>query len=244
LTRPGLSYKGDGLQAVIPVQPFGRAKSRLSPVLSPNERCALAEAMFRDVLAAVFASRLFDAVHVATGCEDAARIAREAGASVLPDASQSPGTNGAVDAALAKLPLDAAVMVVQADLPLLQPTDLVAVAAALRNGAEVVLVPAMDGGTTILGLSPARAIRSAFGPNSFAAHMAQAGSAPVVLRPGRAVFDLDRPEDIALLLACRSDSHCIRLSHLARAIGLSTHTTKQENTSHVEGDHARYASVR
>src|SRR5258707_4700852 len=36
--------------AIIPVKPFNRAKRRLAPILSPEQRAALAEQMFRHSL--------------------------------------------------------------------------------------------------------------------------------------------------------------------------------------------------
>lgn len=246
MTGPGQTAR-PGVWAIVPVKPFDRAKSRLSAVLAPADRAALAEAMFRDVLAAVRGSGLFDGILVATGCRRAGRIARWAGAEVLADGLPDAGTNRAVEDALAALPADAAAMVVQADLPLLRAEDLAEVARAHRAGAGVTLVPALDGGTTVLALSPARAIRPAFGARSFAHHRAladAAGLVPVVLRPPRAVCDLDRPEDISLLWSCRPGSQCARLSHLAGPMSRPFPKPTQESMSHDEGDHAGYASVR
>lgn len=243
------SRDGDGgLWAVIPVKSLDRAKSRLSPALDARTRAALAEAMLRDVLAAARAARLFERIVVATGCPRAAAIAGEAGALALPDTAADAGTNGAVENALAAVPQGRAAMVIQADLPLLRAADLSAVAAAMRRQRPgIVLVPALDGGTTILGLSPARAIPTAFGAASFARHLASArdaGLAPVILRPPRAVCDLDRPEDIALLARCRPDGQSARFAGLARALDPRIPKPKQESLCHDEGDLGRNLSVR
>lgn len=241
------SRAGDGgLWAVIPVRPLDRAKSRLSPALPPFARAALAEAMFRDVLAAARASGLFARILVATSCNRATAIARAAGASVVPDAATDAGTNPAVEGALATVPDGTAAMVIQADLPLLEADDLVEVASALRRPG-VVLVPATDGGTTILGLSPAHVIRPAFGADSFARHLASASAAglePEVLRPARAISDLDRPEDIALLLSCRPESRSARLVRLVHAGPRPIPKPKHERPPHDERDPGRYLSVR
>lgn len=248
MSAKGSSVGDGGLWAVIPVKPLDRAKSRLSPALSASERAALAEAMFRDVLAAARRSRLFDQIIVATSCQRAAAIAWESGALVMRDLGSDRGTNGAVEDALAAVPDGSAAMVIQADLPLLEAADLIAVAMALRAGPRgVVLVPALDGGTTILGVSPARAIRPAFGADSFARHLAStllAGLRPEILRPARAVCDLDRPDDIALLSSCRPDSHSARLARPGQTSRQPIQKPKQESLSHDEGDLGRYLSLR
>ena len=41
------------LWGVVPVKPFGVAKRRLAPLLSPEERSRLARAMFEDVLSSI-----------------------------------------------------------------------------------------------------------------------------------------------------------------------------------------------
>ena len=63
----------------------------------------------------------------------------------------------------------------------------------------VVLTPALrDGGTNILGLSPADLIAPAFGPDSFARHCALARDLhPAVIPLEGAGRDIDVPADLA-----------------------------------------------
>lgn len=207
------------LRAVIPVKRFDTAKSRLAGLLRPDQRAALAEAMFRDVLDTAQAAGLFSGISVVTECPRAAAIAREAGAEVIADAHPAAGTNAAVETALATVPPDSGAMIIQADLPLLEPEDLRRIAETHRAGSGVTIVPALDGGTTILVLAKPDLIRPAFGPHSFARHITAArasGIEPQLLAPRNALCDLDRPADLALLGACRRHSHTARIARLAR----------------------------
>ena len=240
--RPGTA---GGLWAVLPVKPFGRAKTRLAPVLTPEERAALAEAMFRDVLETVAAAGLFAGLLVMTDDARAAALARAAGAEARPDPVANAETNAAVMAALNLLPPGAAAMIVQADLPLLRAADLHEVAAAHAAGSGVTAVPARDGGTTILALSAARPIRPAFGRHSHTLHLARARAAglmPAVPRPVTALCDLDRPGDLALLRASPVGSRCAGLASLADAVLWRPPT--QESDPRNDRFDAGYVSVR
>src|SRR5690606_11267265 len=79
-----------------------------------------------------------------------------------------------------------AAIVLPADLPRAIPEDISDAIEALRD-AEVVLVPAQDGGTGLLGLHPPGAIAPAFGLASAEAHRDAA------LRAGRRLAILERP---------------------------------------------------
>ncbi|MCR8547513.1 2-phospho-L-lactate guanylyltransferase [Salipiger sp. P9] len=222
------------LQAVIPVKRFEAAKSRLSGHLLPQQRAALAEAMFRDVLGTAQAAGIFTRIAVVTACPKAGAIARAAGAQAIPDPRGAAGTNAAVTAALDALPRHGGTMILQADLPLLAPDDLRRIARAHGAGQGVTLVPALDGGTTILALAAPAPIRPAFGPQSFARHIAAARAAgiePQLLAPRNALCDLDRPADLALLAACRPQSHS---AQLARQLGRAAPTTLQDGERHAE----------
>jgi 2-phospho-L-lactate/phosphoenolpyruvate guanylyltransferase len=95
-----------------------------------------------------------------------------------------------------------AILIVSADLPLLQPADAAAMLAA-GEARRVVLAPSRDAaGTNALLLPPATLFRPAFGRGSRAAHRARARACGLrvveVCRPGLA-FDLDTPADLTAL---------------------------------------------
>jgi 2-phospho-L-lactate guanylyltransferase len=89
------------------------------------------------------------------------------------------------------------------DLPLLEPDDLGAAIRLLRTHG-VVLAPSPDGGTGLLGMRAGARLAPAFGPDSFRRHVAEARRSALsvaVVVAGSLSRDVDRPDDLAYLLA-------------------------------------------
>jgi 2-phospho-L-lactate guanylyltransferase len=194
--------------AVIPVKPLGRALGRLSAVLTRPERRELQAAMLMDLLDACVACPALAGVLVVTGDPAAAELAVGHGAAVLPDHHPPQGMNPAV--AVGQVHAAArgydAVLVLTADLPLVEPEDLAAAVAAAPEGVpRVVIVPSRHGtGTNALLIGPPAAIPTRLGPDSRARHRAEAAAAGAhvaeVVLPWVGL-DIDTPEDLTLLLA-------------------------------------------
>jgi 2-phospho-L-lactate/phosphoenolpyruvate guanylyltransferase len=172
-------------------------------MLGAGSRQALARAMFADVLGTL--RRVPDLAEIAVVTADRAAESAAAGGrvTVLRDSAQS----GQSDAARIGIrhALQAGydrVLLVPGDTPLLQPAEL---AGLIVDTRDVVIVPDRHGtGTNALVLSPPDAIEPAFGPGSFARHVAAAEAAGVPHRvegvPGLAL-DVDTPDDLAELAA-------------------------------------------
>lgn len=189
--------------ALLPVKAPQNAKQRLSGLLSPSQREALARVMYEEMLAKLCAARNVDRVAVATSDWRAAELARRAGAMVFEEAEQRGHSHSADAAARRALELGArSVLLLPIDVPLATTAEIEELAASARSG--VLIVPSADGtGTNALVRTPPDAIKSCFGPNSLAAHLEQARSRGItaeVVRPPGIVFDLDTPEDVAELL--------------------------------------------
>lgn len=166
---------------VLPVKRLRVAKSRL--LVPATWRPTLAEAMFRDTLDSVLAADLGPAVVVSPD-EAVLECARDTGAAPLRHHGQ---LNDAIVAAAGP----GAAAAVMPDLPALRPRDLRDLLATRRQGA----VGDRTGlGTTVLF---GRALRPAFGPDSFARHLA-AGYAPVRLPDCGLTVDVDTIEDLAI----------------------------------------------
>jgi 2-phospho-L-lactate/phosphoenolpyruvate guanylyltransferase len=191
--------------AVLPAKPLALAKTRLAPALAPAERMAVARAMFDDVLAALRATSVLDAVLVVTADSELAERARAGGAGVV-DEETPRGLNGAV-----ALGTDAAVslgaglvIVVLSDVPLARPADVrELIARTPRRGG--LLVPSKEGtGTNAMVRRPPAAFPPSFGGRSLERHVAAAERrhVPCVIRPdARVAFDVDTPDDLRLLIA-------------------------------------------
>ncbi len=194
------------LAALVPANTLRATKSRLAPLLTPEERDLLAHVMLVDVLQAVHASGVAEIVFVVSADGHLLEHAWEQGAVPVPEpAGGAGGLNPALElarrAALVERP--EALLVVLADLPELRPEDLRAFVLPLPDGPRVRICPADDGGTNLLLLRPPDAIPFRYGGQSAAAHRAEAEvhGLPVEERrvPG-ASRDVDTPADVARLL--------------------------------------------
>ncbi len=192
--------------ALIPVKTFARSKQRLAPLLSPDERTALAVAMFHDVLAAVAPARGLDRLCVVSSDGEALRLAAAAGATPLAEAEQR-SESSSVDWGAARCAEMGArsVLILPADLPLVTRDDVEAVLAAAGEKPGVVLVPSADElGSNAILRTPPLAIPSRFGHGSFERHQheaAQRGLPCTVLRLPRVALDVDEVEHLEALLA-------------------------------------------
>src|SRR5260370_40701783 len=73
---------------LLPVKDLNNAKQRLAGLLTPEERCSLAQAMLADTLRAVRGVRLAEKIFVVTNYEPAIRAAKENGWGILREESQ------------------------------------------------------------------------------------------------------------------------------------------------------------
>jgi len=190
------------------------------------ERRTLAEAMFRDVLAAAMGAR--NAVRVAVVTSDSCLldIARAAGA-IAVDEEYPRGLNAAIATATASLKsLGAtAICTVLSDVPMTTSADIDAAFDALPPAGDgVVLVPSRDfSGTNIICRRPATAIPTCFGRMSLVRHLDEArvrGIPASVLRLARPALDLDTTADLAEFVRRGSGTHT--QNHLAR-LGIAPH---------------------
>jgi 2-phospho-L-lactate guanylyltransferase len=166
---------------VVPIKAFAHAKARLSNVLDPGERAALARSMATAVVEA--AARDGFAVVVVTDDDEVDDWASGHGATVV--RPSAPGLDAAaragVDGALALGPVR--VVVAHGDLP--HATTFAHVA---ERGEDVVIVPDRHrDGTNVIALDGAAAFEFHYGPGSFDAHCAEAA------RLGLTVGVLDDP---------------------------------------------------
>lgn len=182
--------------AVIPVKASPDSKSRLAGALDAPARAALVEAMLGRVIAAALGAR-----NVAGVALLGAPRASPEGVELI--AEPGGGLNAAVAAALAEMSSRRAgrVVFVHGDLPQVTARDLELLAAAPAG--EIAIAPDRHGtGTNALSLPlpQARGFSFAFGPDSFARHIAEAERLGLKIEevhsPGLA-RDVDEAEDLA-----------------------------------------------
>src|SRR5919197_235042 len=166
-------------------------KRRLAPA-TPEARVALGLAMLADVLSAAVA--VADTT-VITNDEAAWRVAAELEVDVL--AGVPIGQGPAVETALRRLEPVGPVLVVNADLPCVQPDDLRALLDALPP-AGIAIAPAADGTTNALALADASLFQPLYGPGSADRFLALAEQTVRVDHPNLA-DDVDTLEDLRRL---------------------------------------------
>jgi 2-phospho-L-lactate/phosphoenolpyruvate guanylyltransferase len=197
---------GGPTYAIVPVKALAQAKRRLAPVLPDATRRRLVLAMLEDVLAAVAEVRGIDRVVVVTPDANAASLADNRGATIVPE----PGAgelNAAVESAIAFALARGAgqALVLPADIPLATPAELSSLIGSRRSRPGVTLAPSHDSnGTNALLLAPPNAIEPCYGPGSYLQHMSQAMARHIdvnVLHLAGVARDIDEPADLAQLSA-------------------------------------------
>jgi 2-phospho-L-lactate guanylyltransferase len=189
---------------LVPVKEHARAKSRMSPLLTAQERFAVTWALMEDLIRALLP--LPYPVMMLTSSARAASRAGSLGWTVFWEESQV-SESASVDAAskhLAEEGVDA-MLRLPADLPLVQSSDVADLLSLPIASRSAVLVPSWDHrGTNALLRTPPDLFPSQFGQDSFALHVRKAAeaNAPLqVVENPRLALDLDDAHDIARFLA-------------------------------------------
>jgi len=187
----------------VPVKALSHAKSRLSTLLTPLERGALALAMYEDVLDATLAVDGWE-TWVISPDESVLEIAL--GRSALGISEERPSLRSAIHQIEAEAVARSteALAILHADTPFVTSQ---ALTAALHTLGPVVIAPSADErGTNLLLRRPPGAIPSRFGPDSFRRHLetaAERGLPTAVVEREELSFDLDEPGDILTVLETR-----------------------------------------
>lgn len=192
--------------AVLPAKDFNDAKQRLAEVLEADERRGLFQSMYEDVLTSLCSVEALQGVLVVTRDQTAASLAKKHGAEVLMEA-ENRGQTAAVEAAAAWLAGQGAdgMLAVPGDVPLVPASEIEEVLAAHDTNRGMTIVPARDErGSNCIACSPPDLMSFHFGNDSFQPHLQaakDAGVTPRILRLPGIGLDIDRPDDLAALIA-------------------------------------------
>jgi 2-phospho-L-lactate guanylyltransferase len=193
--------------AVVPLKDLVQAKTRLSGLLAPSERRALAQAMAEDVLAVLAAHPEIESVSLVSDDPAAHLLASQYGVRHWAESELGcRGLNEVIDSACGRLlgRGEAPLLVLHADLPVLSPADITTVLAARRQIDGLVVGSDRHGsGTNVLCFDSAAVPAFCFGLDSCNRHLAAARSggfpAIVVSSPGIGL-DVDEPPDLVVLM--------------------------------------------
>ena len=192
------------LWAIVPVKPLRRGKSRLSSILSEDERTLLNYGMLENTLRALNGVEEIDRILVVSRDPSALALAREHKAKTVQE-DGAPELNSSLRRAteIARIYEVQSVLILPADLPLIQSQDISELIAQAGKPPEIIIAPdRREDGTNGLIINPAGLIDYRYGPGSFKHHVAQAGKTNirlVIWRTPTFSLDLDLPEDLALL---------------------------------------------
>jgi 2-phospho-L-lactate/phosphoenolpyruvate guanylyltransferase len=188
--------------AVVPVKDLWGTKSRLKPILNPGARAGLTIYMMGRVVAAI---RDAGVENVCVVSPDPIVLDEVLKRGATPLLQESRGLNPALEEGRrwAVEHGGSSLLVLPADLPLLDPEDVRAVLEGIGEGVSIVISPDdARSGTNALLLHPAEVLPFAFGPGSYEAHLQAArerGLAVRVCERPHLAFDLDTAEDLARL---------------------------------------------
>jgi 2-phospho-L-lactate guanylyltransferase len=215
----------DGIWCVIPIKDLVNAKTRLAPVLTPEERQGLFQAMAEDVLAAAAGAVGLAGTLVLTNDPSASELAKRYGARVEGE-PENTGQSEAVERAARLLKEEGAegVLTLPADVPLVTSSE-IDLMIAQHPKARPAMSIAPDHarrGSNCLVLTPGDLISLHFGHVSFEPHLAEAarvGVVPNIIEDliGIAI-DVDTPDDLARALEVGRDSRAI---NYARSNGIA-----------------------
>lgn len=188
---------------LIPVKSLNSSKSRLSSCLSPTERRDFTLAMLKDIINSGFKSGRIIEIIVISYDTTVLRIAKQFGAEILKEKTQS-GLNNAIKSGIELCLRKKAesVIIHPVDIPLATSEDLIRII-NLKESRGIIIIPSKGfDGTTIMMLSPPNIIPTKYGKNSLIKHIREAlkkGIYPQILNLPNLSLDVDNPQDFLLL---------------------------------------------
>lgn len=192
---------------VIPVKSLAESKTRLSEILSLEDRQRLVLVMLEDVLTSLRKSNLIDQIFVITPDRRVMDCAASFSVKTMIDKADH-GINESI-AMVTEQELKSRraspLLALPVDLPLVRPDTIDGIIGKAGNLATplVVISPSRSGGTNALLRNPPNVIPTRYGANSFDAHVEEAALRKIPLIVHRSEdleIDLDTPSDLCRIM--------------------------------------------
>lgn len=191
------------LWVIVPVKPLRQSKSKLTNILSEDERATLNLKMYENTLLVLKDIQIPHQVLVVSKDTSVLSIARSFKARTLQEDGDS-GLNLALKKAIQVVKAYSAqsVFILPADLPFITKEDIEGMMGFSNGNSFMVISPDRKmSGTNLLFMSPPDLIEFSYGPGSFERHVRQAQSQNThleVRKSDSAELDIDSPEDFEL----------------------------------------------
>ncbi len=191
------------LWVIVPVKPLRRSKSKLTNVLSEDERAVLNLNMYENTLKALKDISIPHQVLVVSKDSSVLSLARSYKTKTLQEDGEG-GLNLALKKSIQVIKAYSAqsVLILPADLPFITKEDIEGVMNYVEDKPFVLISPDRKmNGTNLLFMSPPDLIDFSFGPGSFERHVRQAQSQNVHIEVRKfdgVELDIDSPEDFEL----------------------------------------------
>jgi 2-phospho-L-lactate guanylyltransferase len=192
------------LWAIVPIKPLRRGKSRLSEILSEEERAQLNHQLFLNTINVLREVKSISNILVVSRDSDVLTEARDLEVRTVTE-NGTPELNNALRRAslFSKMFSNEGILIVPADIPLLTPKDVEEFLCNRTKPPMIVISPdRRKKGTNMLLIDPADLITFSYGKDSFDIHRELArskGAEVIVFENDRIALDLDLPEDYELL---------------------------------------------
>ncbi len=199
---------------LVPIKNLAAAKQRLSSILRPEERLALAQAMCEDVLQTLARWQSRPPVAVVTSDSFTRDLAARLHFEVVADDNSGETSAIAMATAFCRERGAGSTLVVPADIPLIESSELQKIVDSAPKGGAVLVPDAAGRGTNAAWRSPSDLFPLRFGNDSFLPHLSAAkatGLPCVVLELPGIARDVDRPEDLRELAAASGDRRSQKL---------------------------------
>lgn len=189
--------------ALVPVKSPIWAKTRLSVLLSADERAQLQWAMLQDVLNQLQASSWLTGVAIVCPDPRIQVLVAARGIRIIDDEPKTGGLNAAVAHGVDRLRKTGAdlVTVLPGDVPLLTANDVDrAILSAVQENTTIVVPDHNTQGTNALVFWAGRAPKFQFGKNSFRRHLEDRSNGPArAMSLASITRDIDLPDDLTAL---------------------------------------------
>ncbi len=188
---------------IVPVKK-ANPKSRLSGVLSLEDRRELVRLMLEDMISSIDSEGLLNQTFVVSSDEESLQFASKLGAKPIREPTEK-GVNAAVEMGMKETPDSEGWLILPADIPFLTGRDLSRVLDFSEGGPAIVISPSRDfSGTNLLLLGRRSRLKLSYERNSFSSHLAAAahsGLSLAVYCSWTVTLDIDSVEDARLALA-------------------------------------------